>query len=200
MQRSTGIVLFLFQGRQFIHYFYLHSPLMERYSTPPHSGDWVATKILELRLPPDLSWNRHIILTSATNLEGYSRNVLQEVLHQLKPGNLTEALICSIHQTPPGVLFARLEPPINLKKLVDELQNVQEFALKMCMKCWDSNYETLLATMQLSTLDERRTKASLCHLFKIINSLSWSSDNAMRVQVSLHHSLISPQQADRYAF
>ena len=46
----------------------------------------------------------------------------------------------------------------------------------MCMKCWDSNYETLLDATQLPTLEKRRTKASLCHLFKIINKLTHYPD------------------------
>ena len=65
---------------------------------------------------------------------------------------------------------------LHSKKLVVELENVQKFPLKMFMRCWDSNYETLLAATQLLTLEKRRTKASLCHLFKIINKLTHYPD------------------------
>ena len=43
-----------------------------------------------------------------------------------------------------SLLFAGLES--YSKKLVEELENVQKNVLRMCVKCWDSNYETLLAS------------------------------------------------------
>ena len=60
--------------------------------------------------------------------------------------------------------------------LIEELENVQKLALRMCMKRWDSSYETLLANTKLPTLERRRAKASLCHLFKIINELTHYPD------------------------
>ena len=48
----------------------------------------------------------------------------------------------------------------HLKKLVEELENVQKLALKMCMKCWDSNYEVLLAATQLATLTGKEAHQS----------------------------------------
>ena len=58
------------------------------------------------------------------------------------------------------------------KRHIEELERVQKFALKVCTKSWDSSYETLLATTNLATLESRRERASLCHLFKIINNLT----------------------------
>ena len=59
------------------------------------------------------------------------------------------------------------------KRHIEELERVQKFVLKVAMhKSWDSSYETLLATTNLATLESRRERASLCHLFKIINNLT----------------------------
>ena len=41
--------------------------------------------------------------------------------------------------------------------------------LRMCLKSWNSNYEELLENTHIPTLSSRRTRASMCYLFKIIN-------------------------------
>ena len=56
-----------------------------------------------------------------------------------------------------------------LKGEVDALENVQKFTLQMCTKQWSSSYDELLSSTSLPSLKERRTQASLCHLYKIIH-------------------------------
>ena len=55
---------------------------------------------------------------------------------------------------------------------IAELEKVQTYALKVCMKPWDSSYEDLFATSNIPSLESRRRESSVCHLFKIINRLT----------------------------
>ena len=51
------------------------------------------------------------------------------------------------------------------------LESVQTFALRVCLKSWDTNYDELLSAADIPSLQHRRIQQSLCHLFKIINGL-----------------------------
>ena len=59
-----------------------------------------------------------------------------------------------------------------LKGDIDSLENVQKFALRVCMKSWNSTYEELLMITKLLSLQDRRIMASLCHLFKIVKGFT----------------------------
>ena len=60
----------------------------------------------------------------------------------------------------------------HLKGDIAEIERVQKFALRVCLKSWECDYDTLLSSAGLLTLESRRNKASLCHLYKIINELT----------------------------
>ena len=55
------------------------------------------------------------------------------------------------------------------KREIEDIESVQKYALRMCLKSWNSNYEELLENTHIPTLSSRRTRASMYHLFKIIN-------------------------------
>ena len=55
----------------------------------------------------------------------------------------------------------------NLKGEIDQLERVQKFALRVCLKSWDTDYEDLLSISNLPSLQKRHMLTSLCHLFKI---------------------------------
>ena len=48
-----------------------------------------------------------------------------------------------------------------------ELEDVQKFALKVCLKSWHENYVSLLAFSELTTLAHRRRHLRLILLFKL---------------------------------
>ena len=52
---------------------------------------------------------------------------------------------------------------------IESIENVQKFALRMCLKSWTSNYEELLVNAHVPTLSSRRIQASMSHLHKIMN-------------------------------
>ena len=64
-----------------------------------------------------------------------------------------------------------MEPP--LKRRYSRTRKVQKFALRVCMKSWDTSYDELLAASKLPSLESRRNHTSICHLFKIINELTY---------------------------
>ena len=59
-----------------------------------------------------------------------------------------------------------------LVKDTQSLERTQKFALRTCFKDWTCSYEELLARAHLPTLAERRKRAKLFHLFKIIHGLT----------------------------
>ena len=56
----------------------------------------------------------------------------------------------------------------HLKKDIQVLENVQKFALRVCSKSWSSDYATLLDTLSMPTLSDRRETLKLCLLFNIL--------------------------------
>ena len=87
-----------------------------------------------------------------------------------------------------------------LKKDITALEDVQKFALKMCTKSWDQDYQTLLTITNLPSLESRRHQAKLCHLFKIANAQTYFPDAPLTnrthhyaVRSSREHSLMPIQ-------
>ena len=56
----------------------------------------------------------------------------------------------------------------HLVKDVKLIEDVQKFALRVCSKSWNSNYESLLSYCRVPTLSNRRKVLKLCLLFNII--------------------------------
>ena len=87
-----------------------------------------------------------------------------------------------------------------LKKDITALEDVQKFALKMCTKSWDQDYQTLLTITNLPSLESRRHQAKLCHLFKIANAQTYFPDAPLAnrthhyaIRSSREHSLMPIQ-------
>ena len=56
-----------------------------------------------------------------------------------------------------------------LKKDIELIEDVQKFALRVCLKSWSATYAELLEQSNLPSLQTRRQHAKFCNLFKIIN-------------------------------
>lgn len=137
-------------------------------------------KYLGVTICSNLTWNLHI-----SNICNKSRRQVgmfyRTFYNNASPETLLKLYVAYIR---PHLEYCSPVWNPHSKKLIEELEKVQKFALKMCTKCWDSNYEDLLATSQLSTLEKRRTTASLCHLFKMINNLTHYPDPPITQQDS----------------
>jgi len=56
----------------------------------------------------------------------------------------------------------------HLVKDVKLIEDVQKFALRVCLKSWNSNYESLLSYCRVPTLSNRRKVLKLCLVFNIM--------------------------------
>ena len=88
-----------------------------------------------------------------------------------------------------------------LKKDIDLIEDVQKFALKVCLKSRKANYDELLELSYLSTLQARRQVAKLCHLYKIINHKTFFPNAPTQARVltyssrTVHPKALIPLQA-----
>jgi hypothetical protein len=57
----------------------------------------------------------------------------------------------------------------HLLKDIQKLEAVQKFALKVCLKRWDSGYSELLDVSGLPKLADRRKCLCLMYFFKAVN-------------------------------
>ena len=53
--------------------------------------------------------------------------------------------------------------------LIDSLERVQKFALKLCLRDWNAGYNSLLQSCNLPILTHRRRHLKLCFLFQVIH-------------------------------
>ena len=68
----------------------------------------------------------------------------------------------------PHLEYAALVWDPHQQGLSDSLERVQKFALKMCMRDWNTDYTTLLQSSNLPTLASRRHYLKLCFLYQVI--------------------------------
>jgi len=68
----------------------------------------------------------------------------------------------------PHLDYASIVLNPHLKSEIESLENIQKFALRVCFKSWDSEYNELLRVANLPPLHKRRAQLSLRHLYKII--------------------------------
>ena len=58
---------------------------------------------------------------------------------------------------------------------------MQKFALKLCTKLWDQDYQTLLTITHLPSLESRRHQTKLYYLYKIIIAHMYFPDASLRL-------------------
>ena len=67
----------------------------------------------------------------------------------------------------------------HLKKNIDELENTQKMALRICTRLWDLSYGDLLLNSKILTLAARREYLSLCTFYKIIHNQMFFPPNIL---------------------
>ena len=82
----------------------------------------------------------------------------------------------------------------HLKGEIESLENVQKFALQVCLKSWDSEYNALLRVANLPPLHKRQAQLSLCHLYKIIRNQCYFPPifSARETRTHVNRSFYSP--------
>ena len=86
----------------------------------------------------------------------------------------------------PKLEYASIVWNPHLKCIIKDMEKVQKFALKVCLKQWDYSisYLELLKRAKLPTLGQRRALASLHHLFKIMYNISYYEDTPKKRQLT----------------
>ena len=125
-------------------------------------------KYLGITLTSDLSWTPHI-----ANCCNKTRRLIGLLYRRFQQNSCPTTLLrlyCSFIR--PHLEYASIVWNPCQKGDIAKLENVQKFALRVCLKSWDMSYDDLLSNSKLSSLRKRRLLASLCHLYKIIRGLT----------------------------
>ena len=120
-------------------------------------------KYLGITLTTNLSWSPHISVCCNKTRKLIGLLYRRFYQHASSP-TLLRLYCCFIR---PHLEYASVVWNPSLKGEIDQLERVQKFALRVCLKSWDTDYEDLLSISNLPSLQKRRMLASLCHLFKI---------------------------------
>ena len=125
-------------------------------------------KYLGVTLTSDMTWSSHI-----SNVCIKSRKLVG-LLYRRFYRNSSSHTLLKLYKSfiRPHLEYSSIVWSPYLKGEVEALEKVQKFALRVCTKSWDSDYQDLLQRTSLTTLQTRRVQASLCHVYKIIHSLT----------------------------
>ena len=121
-------------------------------------------KYLGVNITDDLSWANHTSVIASK-----ARKILGLLYRHFSSWSPPEALL-QLYKSlvRPHLEYASQVWNPHLVKDIDQLENVQKFALKICFKQWDSSYSDLLQSSNLPTLANRRKYLGLCYLYKLI--------------------------------
>ena len=121
-------------------------------------------KYLGVNFSTDLTWSYHIntICKKTRSLIG----LLYRNFYQFSNPSTLLKLYKSLIRPHMEYACAVWDP--HLAKDVKLMEDVQKFALRVCSKSWNSNYESLLSYCRVPTLSNRRKVLKLCLLFNIM--------------------------------
>ena len=139
---------------------------------------------LGVTLTSDLPWSKHIhgLCTKAKKMLGllyrtFYLHTSTSSLLQLYTSLIRPCLEYACEVWNPHIL-----------KDVEKLENVQKFALRLCVKQWDLDYTSLLFICDLPTLAARQQYFSLCTMYKIVNNLMDFPSDVFIPRVTSRHS------------
>ena len=154
-------------------------------------------KYLGLLITSDLMWTTHI-----TNICTKTRKLIGILYRQFyKYSSCSTLLKLYASFIRPHLEYASAAWDPHLKKDIELIEDVQKFALKVCLKSWNSTYVELLEKSHLPTLEARRKDAKLCHMYKIVNNETFfpNAPTLTRTQNyssrSIHPKALIPLQA-----
>ena len=141
-------------------------------------------KYLGIQINSDLSWSAHVtsLCNKARRLIGllyrrFYKHAASSTLLQLYKSFIRPHLeYCSVVWNPYLVCD------------IEALEKVQRFALRVCLKNWSASHEQLYDQSNVLPLSARRTKASLCYLFKLVNNMIVYPDPPLHFRVIWYNS------------
>ena len=128
-------------------------------------------RYLGILLCCNMSWASHI-----SSISKKAKHLLGLIYRQFYKNSSTNTLV-SLYLT---IVCPVLEygspiwdPPSS--SLSSTLESVQHFALKLASKSWSQSYDSLLSSLNICSLNHRRTKAKISLLYKITHHLHHST-------------------------
>ena len=142
-----------------------------------------AFKYLGILLSSDLSWSSHISTTCSK-----AKRLLGLLYRRFyNSANVPAMLQLYTALVRPVLEYAAPVWDPHLAKDINQLEDIQKFALKICTKRWNHNYHDLLQKANLPALVNRRNYLKLCSLFKIVNGLCFFPSDIITERVSYFH-------------
>ena len=114
-----------------------------------------------------LSWSKHIIIDHITKKASKLVGLLYRRFSAHTPPEALLKLYLSFIR--PHLEYAAPVWDPYCSSHVDVLERVQKFALRMCFKNWNLEYQQLLVASKLQSLAVRRKYLKLCYLFQVLN-------------------------------
>jgi hypothetical protein len=134
----------------------------------------LSVKFLGFHIASNLSWNMHIdiICKKARKITGF----IHRCFNSSPPATRRTLYLALIR---PILEYGSITwHPLN-KTLSNRLESAQRFAARVILQAWTCSNDDLLLNANLPPLCKRRDIATLCHFFKILNSLC-SSPNPFK--------------------
>ena len=142
-------------------------------SGPLHVGNNVLLerkeqiKYLGVTFTSDLSWSKHI--------ETIAKNARRQlgIMYRNFYSFTDSSCLLRLYKTTirPLMEYASAVWDPHLDKNINALENVQKFALRICLKSWRESYSSMLDKSGLPTLSQRRQQHRLILLFKMMSKL-----------------------------
>ena len=143
---------------------------------------------LGILLSKEFSWSLHVdgICSKARKILG----LLYRRFYKFSNSNTTCQLYTSLVR--PLLEYACHVWAPYTSQNINALESVQKFTCKLATRRWNGNtYAELLTITNLPTLEGRRLKLKLCHLFKIIHNLVYFPSNIFVLRDRPHYHLRS---------
>ena len=133
-------------------------------------------KYLGITITSDLNWSTHIKnqCSKAKKLVGL---LYRRYYHYSNSDTLIKLYLTLVR---PHLEYACQVWDPYLAKNRSALESVQKFALRMCMKQWDSSYNDLLDVLNLPTLEARRRNLRLSTLYNLKKNLMFFSRDLLK--------------------
>ena len=146
-------------------------------------------KYLGVTICDELSWSLHIdkVTSKARQLIG----MLYRRFYQWSSSEALLKLYLSLIR--PHLEYAVQVWNPYLIKDIQKLESVQKFALKVCLKRWDSSYDSLLQASEIPELSNRRKHLNLMHFFKAVNGHITIPEGIIVARVCSHNTRSSSQ-------
>ena len=129
-------------------------------------------KYLGVTITHDLSWKPHISSISNKTRKPIGM-IYRKYYRHSDPTTLLRLYLTIIR---PNLEYACPVWDPSYKAEINALENVQKFGLRICVKSWYANYDDLLQQLKVPSLEMRRMRMRLCHLFKIMKQMTFFPD------------------------